>query len=83
MNLFILSAGKSSRFGSPKILETFNHNKKIFNKFNINPIIVTTKEIFKNISHLESDFFVSNKFGKGSGKDLYTLHKLFGEINDK
>jgi GTP:adenosylcobinamide-phosphate guanylyltransferase len=80
MNLFIMAAGKSSRFGSPKILETFNYNKQIFEKYNITPIIVTTKEIFSQISFLDSHFFVSDIFGKGSGKDVYNLNKIFGPI---
>jgi len=80
MELFIMAAGKSSRFGSPKILETFEWNKNIFKNFGITPIIVTTSEIYEDIKHLKSEFLIGD-FQKGSGADIYKLHKILGEIN--
>jgi len=70
--LYIFAGGKSSRFGGePKILHTFEHNKDLLNK-HFNVFIVTSKEIYKKIDHLDSDFIIQD-MGNGSGNDVYNL----------
>jgi len=72
-NLYIMSAGKSTRFNSkPKILETYNMNKRIFNKYFDNVFIVTNKEIYNKINVLDANFIVMD-LGYGSGYDVATL----------
>ena len=71
-NIFIFAGGKSSRFGGkPKILETFDYNKELLNKY-FNVFIVTSKDIYEKIRHLDSDFIIQG-MGKGSGGDVFSL----------
>ena len=76
-NLYIMAAGKSSRFGyKPKILKTLDLNYDIFKKyFNIH--IITTIENHNIISEafksLDVTIFSSNNYGKGSGIDVYNV----------
>jgi len=71
-NIFIFAGGKSSRFdGNPKILETFEYNKKLLNKY-FNVFIVTSKEIYEKIKHLNTNFIIQD-MGYGSGQDVYNL----------
>jgi GTP:adenosylcobinamide-phosphate guanylyltransferase len=70
--MYIFAGGKSSRFGgNPKILETFDINKKILEKY-FNIFIVTSKEIYKKTKHLEANFIIQD-MGNGSGADVYNL----------
>jgi len=72
-NIFIFAGGKSSRFGGkPKILETFNYNKELLEKY-FNIFIVTSKEIYEKIKNLEANFIIQ-EMGKGSGADVFSLY---------
>jgi len=73
---YILSAGNSTRFGKPKILETYRHNRTLFNKLNIKYKIVTTEELYNSsLSVLDSrDKFLFIKGGNGSGVDALKLY---------
>lgn len=74
-NLYIMAGGKSSRFGgNPKILETFEHNKFLKDYFNV--FIVTSKETFTKIRHLDADFIIQ-EMGNGSGSDVFNLFQKF------
>ena len=79
MTLYIMAAGKSSRFGfRPKILETFDYNYQIFKKYFNNIVIVTTNDIYNEyfrIKFLNANFLIGD-FGKGSGTDVYNLKKI-------
>jgi len=71
-NIYIFAGGQSSRFGgNPKILETYNYNKEVLKIF-FNVYIVTSKEIFPKISHLDADFIIQ-EMGNGSGQDVFNL----------
>jgi GTP:adenosylcobinamide-phosphate guanylyltransferase len=72
-----MAGGKSSRFGgNPKILETFERNKFLKNYFNV--FIVTSKDIYSKIQHLDSDFIIQ-EMGNGSGKDVFNLFQKIKE----
>jgi len=73
-NLYIMAAGESSRFGSPKILKTFPLNEVLIKKY-FNPIIVTTKELYNYIGKLNSDFIIGD-FGNGIIQDIKKLQNI-------
>jgi len=81
MNLYIMAAGKSSRFSyKPKILETFEYNEKIFKKFFDNIYIVTTDNILNNYPKIKTfSKTITGDFGNGSGADVFELKKKIKE----
>ena len=91
MQLIILAAGKSRRFGSPKQLEEIYDNNTIIDyniknaaKCQINDvIIVTNKELedkMKEKYSMKAKLYTSNFKNKTMG-NLYTLYSVLNKIN--
>ena len=92
MQLIILAAGKSKRFGSPKQLEEIYDNNTIIDyniknaiKNHINDIIiVTNKELeqkMKEKYQSKAKIYTSNFQNKTIG-NLFTLYSILDKIND-
>ena len=92
MQLIILAAGKSKRFGSPKQLEEIYENKTIIDyniknatKNHINDIIImTNKELeqkMKEKYQSKAKIYTSNFQNKTIG-NLFTLYSILDKIND-
>jgi len=77
MDLYIMAAGKSSRFSyEPKILKTFEYNEKIFKKFFDNIYIVSTDDLLNKYPKIKTfSKAITGDFGNGSGSDVFELKR--------
>lgn len=80
MILYILAAGQSTRFSSPKILKSYPLNFKLFSEYFDQIIIVTVAQLYDELKILEqyigTKILVLDGIQTGSGDSLWNLNML-------